>query len=130
MFGDHLKYDIINTIYDVAASIVSNTKGGNQFKEFEYEIIKFFTMEAPLTEAEFKAKLKEKSQISFSKSEEDYKNRLVLLKENSFPIIENVFKQQGHMFKNVQVPFSDGTKTLTIVTDLKQAYETHCRIYD
>lgn len=56
LFGDHLKYDIINTIYDVAASIVSNTKGGNQFKEFEYEIIKFFTMEAPLTEAEFKAK--------------------------------------------------------------------------
>jgi len=34
LFGDHLKYDIINTIYDVAASIVSNTKGGNQFKEF------------------------------------------------------------------------------------------------
>ena len=68
LFSDHLKYDIINTIYDVAASIVSNTKGGNQFKEFEYEIIKFFTMEAPLTEAEFKAKLKEKSQISFSKS--------------------------------------------------------------
>ncbi len=47
LFGDHLKYDIINTIYDVAASIVSNTKGGNQFKEFEYEIIKFFTMGSP-----------------------------------------------------------------------------------
>ena len=127
LFGDHLKYDIINTIYDVAASIVSNTKGGNQFKEFEYEIIKFFTMEAPLTEAEFKAKTeKEITDIVFKKAEEDYKNRLVLLKENSFPIIENVFKQQGHMFKNVQVPFSDGTKTLTIVTDLKQAYETQC----
>lgn len=127
LFGDHLKYDIINTIYDVAASIVSNTKGGNQFKEFEYEIIKFFTMEAPLTEAEFKAKTeKEITDIVFKKAEEDYKNRLVLLKENSFPIIENVFKQQGHMFKNVQVPFSDGTKTITIVTDLKQAYETQC----
>ena len=41
-------------------------------------------------------------------------------------MIENVFKQQGHMFKNVQVPFSDGTKTMTIVTDLKEAYDTHC----
>ena len=93
LFGDHLKYDIINTIYDVAASIVSNTKGGNQFKEFEYEIIKFFTMEAPLTEAEFKAKTeREITDIVFKKAEEDYKNRLVLLKENSFPIIENVFQ--------------------------------------
>ena len=33
---------------------------------------------------------------------------------------------KGIMFKNVQVPFSDGTKTMTIVTDLKEAYDTHC----
>ena len=44
LFGDHLRYDITNSIYDVAASIVSATKAGNQFKEFEFEIIKFFTM--------------------------------------------------------------------------------------
>src|SRR5574343_140119 len=74
LFGDHLKYDIANTIYDVAASIVSNTKGGNQFKEFEYEIIKYFTMESPVTEAEFKAKsVKEITDIVFTKAEEDYK---------------------------------------------------------
>lgn len=127
LFGDHLKYDIINTIYDVAASIVSNTKAGNQYKEFEYEIIKFFTMEAPVTEAEFKAKsVKEITDLVFQKAEADYHNRLNLLKEKSFPIIENVYKQQGHMFKNVQVPFSDGNKSMTIVTDLKEAYETHC----
>ena len=56
MFGDHLRYDITNSIYDVGASIVSATKTGNQFKEFEFEIIKYFTMEAPVTEAEFKSK--------------------------------------------------------------------------
>jgi preprotein translocase subunit SecA len=127
LFGDHLRYDITNSIYDVAASIVSATKAGNQFKEFEFEIIKYFTMEAPVTEAEFKSKsVKELTDILFNKAEEDYKDRLNLLKDNSFPIIENVFKQQGHMFKNVQVPFSDGTKTMTIVTDLKEAYDTHC----
>ena len=128
LFGDHLKYDITNTIYDVAASIVSNTKGGNQFKEFEYEIIKFFTMESPVTEAEFKAKsIKEITDLVFENAEKDYKNRLELLRENSFPIIENVYKQQGHQFKNVQVPFSDGNKTVTIVTDLTEAYETKCQ---
>ncbi len=128
LFGDHLKYDITNTIYDVAASIVSNTKGGNQFKEFEYEIIKYFTMESPVTEAEFKAKsIKEITDLVFENAEKDYKNRLELLRENSFPIIENVYKQQGHQFKNVQVPFSDGNKTVTIVTDLTQAYETKCQ---
>ena len=43
LFGDHLRYDITNSIYDVAATIVGNTKAGNQYKEFEYEVIKFFT---------------------------------------------------------------------------------------
>ena len=127
LFGDHLRYDITNSIYDVAASIVSATKAGNQFKEFEYEVIKFFTMESPVTEEDFKVKsIKELTDILFNKAEEDYKNRLNLLKDNSFPIIENVYNQQGHMFKNVQVPFSDGNKTITIVTDLKEAFDTHC----
>ena len=80
LFGDHLRYDITNSIYDVAASIVSATKAGNQFKEFEFEIIKYFTMEAPVTEAEFKSKsVKELTDILFNKAEEDYKDRLNLL---------------------------------------------------
>ncbi len=52
--------------------------------------------------------------------------KLNLLKEKSFPIIENVFKNQGLMFKMIQVPFTDGIKTMTIVTDLKEAHDTQC----
>ena len=52
--------------------------------------------------------------------------KLNLLKEKSFPIIENVFQNQGSMFKMIQVPFTDGVKTMTIVTDLQQARETKC----
>ena len=52
--------------------------------------------------------------------------KLNLLKEKSFPIIENVFQNQGSMFKMIQVPFTDGVKTMTIVTDLQQASETKC----
>jgi preprotein translocase subunit SecA len=52
--------------------------------------------------------------------------KLNLLKEKSFPIIENVYQNQGSMFKMIQVPFTDGHKTMTIVADLKEAYETQC----
>ena len=31
------------------------------------------------------------------------------------------------MFKMIQVPFSDGHRTMTIVTDLEKAYETQCQ---
>lgn len=127
LFGDHLKYDITNMIFDVANSIVSKTKMDNNYKDFEFEIIKYFTMEAPVSETEFKNKsVEELTNIVFKKAEEDYAMKLDLLKEKSFPIIENVYQNQGNMFKMIQVPFSDGTKTMTILANLEEAYNTKC----
>lgn len=127
LFGDHLKYDISNMIFDVSQSIVTKTKLDNDYKEFEYEIIKHFTMEAPVSENDFKAKqVPELANIVFRAATEDYRMKLDLLKEKSFPIIENVYQNQGSLFKMIQVPFSDGIKTMTVVTDLKEAFETKC----
>ncbi|MBU8883684.1 preprotein translocase subunit SecA [Flavobacteriaceae bacterium JJC] len=127
LFGDHLKYDISNMIFDVAQSIVTKAKLEGDYKDFEYEIIKNFTMEAPVSESEFKTKQNpELTNILFKAATEDYQMKLTLLKEKSFPIIENVYQNQGSMFKMIQVPFTDGIKTMTIVTDLKEAYETKC----
>lgn len=127
LFGDHLKYDISNMIFDVSQSIVTKTKLENDYKEFEYEIIKHFTMEAPVSENDFKTKqVPELANIVFKAATEDYRMKLDLLKEKSFPIIENVYQNQGSLFKMIQVPFSDGIKTMTVVTDLKEAFETKC----
>ncbi|MGV4414977.1 preprotein translocase subunit SecA [Chryseobacterium sp. T1] len=127
LFGDHLKYDIVNMIFDTSASIVAATKATGSFKDFEFDVIKYFTMESPVTEQEFN-NMQEPAivDILFKTAHEDYNMKLNLLKEKSFPIIENVYQNQGSMFKMIQVPFSDGTKTTTIVTDLKEAYETKC----
>ncbi len=127
LFGEHLKFDIMNMIYETAGSIVNQTKATNDYKAFEFEIIKNFTMEAPVSEAEFK-NLQPEALIdkTYKTAVEDYKQKLALLKEKAFPIIENVYQNQGSMFKMIQVPFSDGHRTLTIVTDLQKAYETHC----
>ncbi|UOE38084.1 preprotein translocase subunit SecA [Chryseobacterium oryzae] len=127
LFGDHLKYDIANMIFDVANSIVTKGKASGNYKDFEFEVIKNFTMESPVSENDFKNKtIQELTNILFKAAEDDYSMKLNLLKEKSFPIIENVFQTQGSMFKMIQVPFTDGIKTLTIVTDLKEAYETQC----
>ena len=127
LFGDHLKYDISNMIFDVAQSIVSKGKTEGDFKEFEFEIIRNFTMESPVTESEFKTKMvPDLTNIVFKAASEDYQMKLNLLKENSFPIIQNVYQNQGSMFKMIQVPFTDGIKTMTIVTDLKEAHDSNC----
>lgn len=127
LFGDHLKYDIVNMIYDTAAAIVSQSKATGNYKDFEFDIIKYFTMESPVTEAEFSStQIPALTDLVFKAAKEDYDLRLNLLKEKANPIIENVFLNQGSMFKMIQVPFTDGIKTMTIVTDLQKAYETKC----
>ncbi|UZT96248.1 preprotein translocase subunit SecA [Chryseobacterium fluminis] len=127
LFGDHLKYDITNMIFDVANSIVTKGKANGNYKDFEYEIIKTFTMESPVSESDFGNKqIPELTNILFKAAQEDYQMKLNLLKEKSFPIIENVYQTQGSMFKMIQVPFTDGHKTMTIVADLKEAFDTKC----
>ena len=127
LFGDHLKYDITNMIFDVSNSIVNATKPASDYKNFEFEIIKNFTMESPVSEADFKAKsVADLTNILFTAAQKDYEQRLELMKEKSFPIIENVYKTQGQTFKQIQVPFTDGSRTMTIVTDLEKAHDTKC----
>ncbi|MCU7614614.1 preprotein translocase subunit SecA [Chryseobacterium sp. GMJ5] len=127
LFGDHLKYDITNMIFDVSNSIVAKGKANGSYKDFEFEIIKNFTMASPVSESDFNNKnVQDLTNILFNAAQEDYQMKLNLLKEKSFPIIENVFQNQGSMFKMIQVPFTDGHKTLTIVTDLKEAHDTKC----
>lgn len=127
LFGDHLKYDITNMIFDVSNSIVTKGKANGSYKDFEFEVIKHFTMGSPVSESDFGNKqVPELTDILFKAAQEDYNMKLNLLKEKSFPIIENVYQNQGSMFKMIQVPFTDGHKTMTIVADLKEAYDTKC----
>ena len=127
LFGDHLKYDIENMIYDTVASIITKTKAASDYKDFEYEVIRYFAMEIPVSEEDFRNKqIPDLVDVVYKKASEEYQVKLQMLKNKALPIIENVYNTQGALFKNIQVPFSDGHRVLSIVTDLKRAYESQC----
>ena len=127
LFGDHLKYDIENMIYDTAASIITKTKAVSDYKDFEYEVIRYFAMEIPISEEDFRNKqIPDLVDVVYKKASEEYQVKLQMLKSKALPIIDNVYNTQGLLFKNIQVPFSDGHRMLSIVTDLKGAYESQC----
>ena len=127
LFGDHLKYDIENMIYDTVASIITKTKAVSDYKDFEYEVIRYFAMEIPVSEEDFRNKqIPDLVDVVYKKASEEYQVKLQMLKNKALPIIENVYNTQGSLFKNIQVPFSDGHRMLSIVTDLKRAYESQC----
>ena len=125
LFGDRLEVDIANMIYDVAASVVKSNKDFEDFAQYELDLIKFFTMGTPVTEDEFRSKsAKELTNLTYDSAIADYKARMKYVAETALPVISNVFENQGHMFSRIQVPFTDGIRQMTVVCDLKEAYES------
>ncbi len=126
LHGERLKLDIANMMYDTCEVIVAENKAKSDYKNFEFELIRYFSITSPVTAAEFE-KLSEMEITGKA-----YKEAMVYYTEKTersgreaFPIIANVYEQEGNKFERIIVPFSDGIKTLNVVTDLKKAYDSH-----
>ncbi|WP_299007525.1 preprotein translocase subunit SecA [uncultured Tenacibaculum sp.] len=123
--GKRLQIDIANMIYDTCDSIVRQNKGAKDFQNFEFELIRFSAMTSPFSEEEF-SKTSEQDLIDklYKIVTEHYKNDAERNAENAFPVIKNVFENEGDRYERIVVPFTDGSKTLQVVTNLKEAYES------
>jgi preprotein translocase subunit SecA len=125
LHGERLKLDIANMLYDTCDLIVSDNKPSNDFKNFEFELIRYFSITSPVTENEF-SRLTDieltgkvyKAALAF------YTEKTERSAREAFPIISNVYEDKNNQFERIIVPFTDGIKSLNVVTDLKKAYET------
>ncbi|MGB0256136.1 MAG: preprotein translocase subunit SecA [Flavobacteriaceae bacterium] len=123
--GNRLQLDIANMLYDTCEDIVLNNKAGNNFKNFEFQIIRNFSFTSPIneeaflesTEAELIPKL-------YDALYEKYQAKILNNAKLAFPVIKNVYEKPGNKFERIVVPFTDGVKTLNVVTDLNTAYES------
>jgi preprotein translocase subunit SecA len=125
LFGERLKLDIANMLYDTCELIVSENKVVNDFKNFEFELIRYFSITSPVTEADF-AKLSDVELTAkiYKATLEFYTEKTERSAREAFPIIKGVYEDKNNQFERIVVPFTDGIKTLNVVTDLKKAYET------
>ncbi len=125
LHGERLKVDIANMMYDTCELITSQNKSANDFKNFEFELIRYFSITSPVSANEFeKMNEMELTGKVYKAALQYYTEKTERSAREAFPIIKNVFEQQGNQFERIVVPFTDGVKTLNVVTDLKKAYET------
>ncbi len=126
--GERLQVDIVNMIYDTCESIVHEFKPQGDFKGFEMELIKFSSTDSPVTEAEFKDMSEDElTHLLFKTVEKHYKDKIERNASIAYPVIKNVYENEGNRYENISVPFTDGVKSLNVITNLKKAYETQGR---
>jgi len=123
--GSRLKLDVLNMLYDTCEDIVLQNKAAKDYKNFEFEIISNFSMTSPLSAEAFET-LPETELISklYQALLDYYEEKQIQNAQQAFPVIKEVYERPGNKFERIVVPFTDGIKSLNVVTNLKEAYET------
>ena len=123
--GDRIKLDIANILYDTCEEITLTNKASNDFKNFEFEIISNFSITSPISEENFQ-ETPESNIINqlYEELSKHYSNKISNSAALAFPVIKEVYERPGNTFERIVVPFTDGIKTLKVVTDLQKAYES------
>ena len=123
--GSRLKLDVLNMLYDTCEEIVLQNKETKDYKNFEFEIISNFSITAPITAKEFEQQNElDLIQKLYQRLLDYYEEKQVQNAQQAFPIIKDVYERPGNSFERIVVPFTDGVKSLNVVTNLMDAYES------
>jgi len=125
LFGERLRIDISNMIYDTCENIVLDNKAANDFKNFEFELIKYFSVTTEIDANSFES-MPDKEIIDkiYKVVLSHYLNKIENNAKLAYPVIKHVYEKQREKFKRIVVPFTDGIKNLQVITDLEKAYNS------
>nr|WP_299384292.1 preprotein translocase subunit SecA [Allomuricauda sp.] len=123
--GERLKVDIANMIYDTCEVIAETNKMAEDYKNFEFELIKYFSVTSPVTEEEFnKMNFQDIANQVYKAAYGFYQQKMERSATVAFQVIKKVYEDQTNKFERIVVPFTDGIKTLNVVTNLEEAYNS------
>lgn len=125
LHGERLKVDISNMVYDTTEIITQTNKAANDFKNFEFELIRYFSIPSPISEEQF-MKMTEQEIIGkvYTATFKSYNEKMENNAEAVYPVIKQVYENPENKYERIVVKFTDGTKELNVVSDLKDAYDS------
>jgi len=125
LLGERIGVDIANTMYDVCEALVEEYKESNDLEGFRLGVLKHLSVNFEVSEEDFQKKTNQALTEALYKTVRDtFTRKVETIAKQAFPVIKNVFEQRGEIFKNIVVPFTDGTHGYNVVTNLEKAYRT------
>ncbi|MBB5648257.1 preprotein translocase subunit SecA [Pedobacter cryoconitis] len=128
LFGERLDVDMNNMVFDVAEDVVSEYKEAGNYEGFKLEVIKNFSLDTDITEAEFSSrsihiltdKLFEEATTFYARKSEN-----IILQ--AMPVLTQVFEERGEHIEQIVVPFTDGIRSIQVPVELRKAIANHGR---
>ena len=125
LYGDRISLDISNSIFDTCENIINETHETKDFEGYKLALIRLLSINSPISNEDFKNLDKEDIiDQTFEKCYENYQIKSKSITKQAFPVIKDVYEKQGATYENIIIPFTDGMKTLQVVTNLEEAVKS------
>jgi preprotein translocase subunit SecA len=109
-------------IFDTCEAIVEQTKAAEDYRDFQFQIISLFGIPEIADEQHFlKSSTSALTDELYSQAYQAYEQKLQEHAQVALPVVQNIINNPANNYKRIVVPFSDGEKTMQIVTDLEKA---------
>ncbi|MFM1772655.1 MAG: preprotein translocase subunit SecA [Bacteroidota bacterium] len=123
LFGERLKLDIDNMLYDLAQAAVSYAHSSKNYDAYKIELLRYFGIEAPVSHDQF---ISENEMNVIHSTYEAvltaYTSRIDSLAAEAFPVIENVYRTNTQGYQNIAIPFNNGLKGIQVAVNLEKAH--------
>ena len=125
LFGERLALDIDTSFSAMAEGLVSSFREQEDFEGFRMSCIVNFGLDTRISEEEFKkGDINKLIDQLYTEATETYNQHKEEIQKNAIPVFKNIRHTQGSHIENVVVPFTDGRKSLNVLTNLDKTVST------
>jgi len=125
LLGERLSLDVANMMFDVAESLVDTYHTNGDFENFDFDLIRSFSMDSPVSSDDFlKSGAEQVTDKIYSRVLDTYKRKVDSISKQAYPVLKDVYDRMSHVYENVVVPISDGVRVFQVITNLKATAES------
>ncbi|MCF0175570.1 MAG: preprotein translocase subunit SecA [Bacteroidales bacterium] len=122
--GERVEIDVLNVMQDMSEIVAENAQNYDYQSFCEY-LMSLLSIDPGFDEDFFNsAKRDDIADSIFEQMQKVFDRRMEAMTTKAYPIIKQVYENQGEMYTNIAIPVSDGRKMATISINLKKAYES------
>ncbi len=124
--GERLAVDLHNMFEGLIESIIIENRATGNYDTFREDSLTMLSLDSQITEEEFNNQHEDQLIDRFyQEAMQAYKAKEAYIIKFLLPFIKQVYENEGHKYKRIAVPFSDGrSNPLPIAASLKNAVET------
>lgn len=124
--GARLQLDLNTMFMSMAENLVERHKNSNNYEGFVEDAMSILGTIPDVAEERFSSDSADDVLESFQEQvQKEYENKRYKIAEVLMPVIKNVYENEGHRYRRIAVPYTDGRKhALPVSADLKEAIDT------